>query len=42
MKNSILKENTNYTFADYFDLSYSTKEIIAELGYQLRLKKLSN
>jgi hypothetical protein len=40
MKQSILKENKNYTFADYFDLSYSTKEIIAELGYQFRLEKL--
>ena len=40
MKSPILKENKNYTFADYFELSYSTKEIIAELGYQFRLEKL--
>jgi hypothetical protein len=41
MKHPILKENKNYTFADYFDLSYSTKDIIAELGYQFRLEKLA-
>lgn len=41
MKSPILKENKNYTFADYFDLSYSTKDIIAELGYQFRLEKLA-
>lgn len=41
MKHPILKENKNYTFADYFDLSYSTKDIVAELGYQFRLEKLA-
>jgi hypothetical protein len=41
MKPAILKENKNYTFSDYFDLSYSTKDIIAELGYQFRLEKLA-
>lgn len=41
MKHPILKENKNYTFADYFDLSYSTKDIIAELGYQFHLEKLA-
>jgi hypothetical protein len=41
LKPSILKENKNYTFADYFDLSYSTKEVIAELGYQFQLEKLA-
>ena len=41
MKHLILKENKNYSFADYFDLSYSTKDIIAELGYQFNLEKLA-
>ncbi len=41
MKHLILKENRNYSFADYFDLSYSTKDIIAELGYQFNLEKLA-
>lgn len=40
MKHLILKDNKNYTFSDYFDLSYSTKEIVAELGYQFSLEKL--
>lgn len=41
MKSSILKENKSYTFSDYFDLSYSTKDIIVELGYQFYLEKLA-
>jgi hypothetical protein len=41
MKQPILKENKSYTFADYFDLSYATKEIVAELGYQFNLEKLT-
>lgn len=38
---SILKKNKSYTFSDYFELSYPTEDIVAELGYQHQLTKLS-
>lgn len=38
---SILKKDKTYTFSDYFELSYSTEEIVAELGYQYNLTKLT-
>ena len=40
MKRQILEEGKSYTFSDYFDLSNPTKEIVAEFGYQFRLKKV--
>jgi len=33
MKKSIFKENKKYTFSDYFDMNYPTKEIVGEFGY---------
>ncbi|RKZ35641.1 MAG: hypothetical protein DRQ49_18355 [Gammaproteobacteria bacterium] len=38
---SILKKDKSYTFSDYFELSYPTEEIVAELGYQYQLTKLT-
>jgi hypothetical protein len=38
---SILKKDKSYTFSDYFELSYPTEDIVAELGYQYHLKKLT-
>lgn len=38
---SILKKDKSYTFSDYFELSYPTEYIIAELGYQYQLTKLT-
>ncbi|EDN67257.1 conserved hypothetical protein [Beggiatoa sp. PS] len=40
MKKSILTENS-YTFSDYFKLPYSTKDIVAEFGYQFKLEQLT-
>jgi hypothetical protein len=37
---SILKKIKNI-FSDYFDLPNPTKEIVAECGYTLQLKKLN-
>jgi len=34
MKISILKDNRNYSFSDYFDLPNPTKEIVAAFGYK--------
>jgi hypothetical protein len=33
MKKIILEKNKAYTFSDYFRWSYSTPDILAELGY---------
>jgi len=41
MSKSILQPNTNYSFSDYFKLSYPTKDIVAEFGYEYKLTKLS-
>ncbi len=40
MKTPILKPDRTYTFSDYFDLANSTKDIVAEFGYKLRMQKL--
>lgn len=37
---SILQADKNYTFSDYFNLNYSTKEIVAEFGYCFKLEKI--
>jgi hypothetical protein len=37
----ILKKDKSYTFSDYFELSYPTEDIVAELGYQYRLTKVT-
>ncbi len=36
----ILQADKSYTFSDYFNLNYSTKEIVAEFGYTFKLEKL--
>jgi len=41
MKTNILKKDRSYTFSDYFELNYPTEDIVAELGYQYRLTKLT-
>lgn len=41
MHKPILQKDKSYTFADYFNLSYPTKEIIAEFGYTYELRKIS-
>ncbi|HEC84422.1 MAG: hypothetical protein DRR19_08175 [Candidatus Parabeggiatoa sp. nov. 1] len=41
MSKSILQPDTSYSFADYFKLSYPTKDIVAEFGYGYELTKLS-
>jgi len=38
---SILKKEKSYTFSDYFELNYSTEDIIAELGYRYAHTKLA-
>lgn len=38
---SILKKDKSYTFSDYFELSYPTEDIVAELGYQYQFTKLT-
>ena len=38
---SILKQGKSYTFSDYFELNYPTEDILAELGYQYQVTKLS-
>lgn len=37
---SILKAGKQYTFSDYFDLNYSTRDILEALGYGYRLEAL--
>jgi hypothetical protein len=40
MKKKILEENKTYTFSDYFKMPYSTRDILAELGYEFKFEKL--
>ncbi len=40
MPKSILQKNKSYTFSDYFNFSYPTKEIVAEFGYTYELRKI--
>lgn len=40
MGKSILIEDKSYTFSDYFELAYPTKDIVAEFGYKFQLTKL--
>jgi len=40
MKKTILEKNKSYIFSDYFKLPYSTRDILAELGYAFKLEKL--
>lgn len=40
MRKSILEENKSYTFSDYFKLSYPTRDVVAEFGYQFQVQKL--
>ena len=35
MRQSILSADKNYTFSDFFDLSYPTEDIVREFGYTL-------
>ncbi len=37
---SIIKEGKNYTFSDYFELDYPTKDIIVESDYSYEPKRL--
>ena len=32
----ILKKDKTYTFSDYFELNYSTKDVLEEFGYAYR------
>ncbi len=41
MKKNILEENKTYTFSDYFKLTYSTRDIVAEFGYQFKYEQLT-
>jgi len=41
MGKSILNKDKSYTFSDYFELSYPTKDIVAEFEYKYVLTKLS-
>lgn len=36
----ILQPGKRYTFSDYFDLNYPTREIVAEFGYTYRLEEV--
>lgn len=36
----ILQPGKKYTFSDYFDLNYPTREIVAEFGYTYRLEEI--
>jgi len=38
---SVLKEGKKYTFSDYFDLNYSTRDILESLGYGYRFEELN-
>jgi len=37
----ILQEGKSYTFSDYFEMNYPTKDILAELDYQYRFARLA-
>ncbi len=41
MKKAILDKNQSYTFSDYFNLAYPTRDIVAELGYQFKQEQLT-
>jgi len=41
MHKSILKPDKSYTFSDYFELNYSTEDIVAEFGYHYQLAQLT-
>jgi len=40
-KTPILVENKNYTFSDYFELNFSTEQIVAEFGYKFKAEVLN-
>ena len=40
MHKPILQKDRSYTFSDYFNLNYPTKEIVAEFGYTYELRKI--
>ncbi len=40
MSQSILRADKSYTFSDYFELAYPTKDIVAEFDYHFKLQKL--
>jgi hypothetical protein len=40
MKKNILDNDKSYSFSDYFKLAYSTRDIIAEFGYQFKYEQL--
>ncbi|MGH9802870.1 MAG: hypothetical protein ACRD82_21090, partial [Blastocatellia bacterium] len=40
MSQNILRKEKSYSFSDYFDLAYSTEDILKELGYGYELTKL--
>jgi len=41
MNKAILQKDKSYTFTDYFELNYSTEDIVAEFGYQYALTRLA-
>ena len=40
MSKSILRADKSYTFSDYFEFAYPTKDIVAEFDYHFKLQKL--
>ncbi len=40
MGKPILQQGKSYSFADYFELTYPTEDVVAEFGYQYELTKL--
>ena len=40
MKKTVLKKDKKYTFSDYFELNYPTKEIPEEFGYKYHFEEL--
>ena len=40
MNTPIIRKDRSYTFSDYFDLSNTTEDIVAEFGYQFEFTKL--
>lgn len=41
MKRTILELGKSYSFSDYFKLAYSTREIVAEFGYEFKNEQLN-
>lgn len=39
-KTPILTKEKSYTFSDYFELNFSTEELVAEFGYTLKIEPL--